>query len=326
MWTIAEFSKIEGDPLRKSILDYFLMEVVFTQLMPWETIGQLSTGIIRYQDLPSMGFRRINAGYDSTDIGHLEHKMEAISLFGRDIDTDEAIARSKNSIADARALMQQMTLKGMVYTLNDKFINGLTNLANPLEFNGLKKRIDDNVADGFTGQKIDAACAGKGILNDSAASQAFLDKLNQAMFAVAGHQPQLLLMNSDLYLAVFSLLRREKLLDTTRDMFDRQIDVYRGARMVDMGTKADQLTKIITSTETSTGAEGSSEHTSLYCVRFGVGDMMWGLQQFPMEVKDLGELQEKPTYRTRITWNIGMADANPYASSRLYGIIPDASS
>ncbi|MGW8177225.1 MAG: major capsid protein [bacterium] len=326
MWTLAELSKIETDVLRKSVIDTLLFESNLMEMVPWETIGQLSTGVIRIQDLPSVGYRRINGAYDSTDIGHFEHAVENIALFGRDIDTDEAIARAKNTVADARAIQQMLVLKAMAYDFNNGFINNEVNATTPLVYNGLRKRVNDVAAEGYTSQKIDAACGGVGILNTSATSQAFLDKLNKLMFSIKGHKPDYLLMNDDMYLALFSLLRREKLLDTTRDMFDREIDTYRGARLIDIGVKADQTTKIITSTEASTGAEGSSEHTSIYAVKFGVGDMTWGIQQFPMEVKDMGELEEKPAYRTRITWNLGLATVDPRSVGRLYGIIPDASS
>lgn len=326
MLTLAELSKIETDVLRKSIIDALIMETNIMEMIPWETIGQLSTGIISILDLPSVGFRRVNGAYDKTDIGHLEHEVENIALFGRDIDCDEAIARAKNTIGEARTIQQNMVLKSMAYSFNDNFINGVRNADTPLVFNGMRARIDNVYAKGFTGQKVDAACAGVGILNATANRHAFLDKLDALMYAVKGHRPDYLLMNHKMLLAIRSLLRRENLLDNTRDMFDRQVDVYQGARMVDIGVKADQSTEVITSTETSAGVDGSSEHTSIYAVKFGVGDMTWGIQQFPIETKDMGMIEEKPVFRTRITWNLGMATADPHSIGRLYGVIPDASS
>ena len=322
MWTLAELSKIETDILRKSVIDALIMETNILELVPWETTGQLSVGVVKVQDLPSIGFRRLNAAYDSTDIGHFEHAVENIALFGRDIDTDEAIARSKNTIADARAIQQQLVLKAMAYAFNDKFINGVVNVDYPLEFKGLRARIDEIGGN----QKIDCVCGGVGILNSSARSQDFLDKLDTLIYSIDGHKPEYLLMSQKCLLAVRSLLRREKLLDTTKDMFDRVVDVYQGVRLIDVGVKADQTTQIITNAETSAGVDGTSEHTSIYAVKFSVGDMTWGIQQFPLEVKDMGEMETKPTYRTRVTWNLGLATVNPRSLGRLYGIIPDASS
>ena len=325
MWTLAELSKIETDVLRRGIINTLIMESNLMELLPWETIGQLSTGVVRIQDLPSVGFRRVNGAYDSSDIGHFEHKVENISLFGRDIDTDEAIARSKNTIEDARAIQRRLVTMAIAYSFNDNFINGIVNFDTPLVFNGLRKRVDDVYDEGYTNQKIDCALSGKGILNASSYSQLFLDKLYALVYAIKGHRPDYLLMNGKAFQAVNSLLRREKLLATTSDFFDRQIETFMGARLVDIGVKANQTTEIITSTETSAGVDGSDEHTSIYAVKFGVGDMTWGIQQFPLEVKDMGEIEEKPCFRDRVTWNLGLATVDPRSIGRLYGIIPDAS-
>ena len=101
------------------------------------------------------------------------------------------------------------------------------------------------------------------------------------------------------------------LLDTTRDAFDRRVDSYQGARLVNIGTKADQVTEIIPTTETL---------TDIYAVKFGIGDMTWGLQQAAMEVEDLGLLKDKPVYRTMLYWNIGLATVDPRSLAVLHSV------
>lgn len=319
-WTLAELSKIETDTLRKSVIDTLLMESNLMELCPWETIGQLATTIVRYQDLPSVGFRKINAGYTAS-IGHFEHKVENISLCGLDIDTDKAIARAKNTIADARAIQQVMSLKSMAYSFNDKFING-NPTTDPEEYKGLKERVNDINADGFTDQYIDLGDTDdKGINRSTAARHAFLDKLDTLLYSIKGHNPDYLIMDKKTLLAVRSLLRQEKLLDNTRDMFDRVVDVYQGARMIDIGTKADQTTGIILHTET---LGGGTHETSIYAVKFSIGEYLWGIQEYPLEVDDIGELESKPVYRTRVDWPLGLAIVDPRSVGRLYGIRADA--
>ena len=319
-WTLAELSKIETDTLRKSIIDAFIMESNVAELIPWETIGALATTIVRYQDLPSVGFRKINEGY-AESTGKFEQKVENISLCGLDIDTDKAVARAKNTIADARAIQQVMSMKAMSFSFNDKFINGDPQ-DNPEEYKGLSKRVDNINSEGYTDQYIDLAdTTDSGILRTTAARHAFLDKLDNLIYSIKGHNPDYLLMNKKMLLALRSLLRQEKLLDNTRDMFDRVVDVYQGARLVDIGVKSDQTTEIITNTETLGG--GSAE-TSIYAVKFGIGDMLWGIQEYPLEVEDLGELQTAPKYRTRVDWPLGLAITDPRSVGRLYGIRADS--
>lgn len=323
-WTLAEFSKIETDTLRKSVLDTMLMEANLLELIPWETIGQLATTVVRYQDLPSWGYRKVNEAL-AESTGHFEQKVETIALGGLDIDTDIAIARAKNSIADARAIQQTLAMKSAAYQINWKFIAG-NPTTDPEEFKGIRLRIDDIYNEGYTDQKFACNSTSVGILNSQTTRFNFIQDLDKLIYAVAAHSPDALLMNKKCLLALRSALLRERLLDYTQDMFGRKIDTYGGLRLIDIGIRADQSTEIILNSETAAGAaSGGSECTSIYAVKFGVGEQLWGLQEYPLEVRDLGELQTEPVYRTRVDWPHGLADVNPRCMARMYGIVPDSS-
>jgi len=316
-WTLAELSKIETDVLRKSVIDTMIMESNILEMCPWETIGQLSTGVVSIQDLPSVGFRKINAGYEEST-GHFQHKIEHISLLGGYIDTDKALARAKNTIADARAIQQQLMIKAMTYEFNDKFINGNpSGSGTSLEFKGLLGRVDDINSDGYTSQKVQHDVTT--VLATDAKMYAFLDAIDQCIYSIKGHKPDYALMSQRTLLGLRSLLRRLKLLDTTKDMFDRVVDVYQGVRLIDMGVKADQSTQIITDVETNAGVTTGSNRSSIYFVKFGMGDMSWGIQQYPIEVEDLGLMTDKPVYRTMVDWPLGLATVDPRSLVRLYG-------
>ena len=325
-WTLAELSKIETDTLRKSVVDTLIMESNVLELVPFETIGALSTTIIKYKDLPSVGFRKINEGY-AESTGTFLQKVENISLLGGMIDTDKAIARAANTVADARAIQQQMMVKAIAYKFNDRFING-DPATEPEEFKGISKRVDDVVAEGFTEQYIDlagtyGAARDAGILYDDASGFNFLNKLDQLIYACPGHQPDLLLMNKKCLLAVRALLRRLRLLDVTKDAFDRSVDAYSGARLVDIGVKADQITEIVTNTEDPDGLYTSDVSTSIYAVKFGIGEFLWAIQEYPIEVYDKGLLEASPVYRTEVDFPLGLAHVNARSIGRLYNIFPD---
>jgi len=51
------------------------------------------------------------------------------------------------------------------------------------------------------------------------------------LFYQVAHIPNYLLMNQKCLLAVRALLRKLRLLDITKDNFDRVVDVYAGARL-----------------------------------------------------------------------------------------------
>jgi hypothetical protein len=48
--------------------------------------------------------------------------------------------------------------------------------------------------------------------------------------------------------------------------------------------------------------------------------MLTGIQNGPMDVRDLGELQTKPAKRTRVEWHAGIALFHGKAACRLGGI------
>lgn len=321
-WTLSELSKIETDTLRKSVIDTLLMESNLLELIPWETIGQLATTIVRYKDLPSFGYRKINEGF-SESTGHFEQKVENISLGGLDIDTDKAIARAKNTIADARAIQQTMALKSAAYEFNYRFIAG-NPITDPEEFKGLAARVDDIYNDGFTEQKFAGGNTSTGILNSTTTRHIFLNDLDKLFYAIDGHNPAYALMNKKMLLALRAALRMEKLLNNAQDMFGRVIDMYGNTRLIDIGVKADQTTEIILNSETSAGAlsgGSANTYTSIYAVKLSIGDESWGIQEYPMEVEDLGELQTAPKYRTRVDWPHGLATVSPRSLARMYGVV-----
>ena len=322
-FTLVELSKIETDTLRKSVIDTLLMESNIMEIVPWETIGALATTVVRMGTLPSVGFRKINEGY-SKGTAALEQKVETISLMGGNFDTDKAIVRAKNTIASARAITQVMMTKAIAYKFNDKFINGNPE-SDPEEFKGIKERVTDLYDEGYTGQLVDFECDGVGILNSSTHSHDFLNFLDKLIYQIKGHNPDFLLMNSKMLLAIKSIMRKEDLLDKTKDSFDRPIDAYGGARLIDIGVKADQTTEIISKVETAAGAATGGESTSIYAVKFGIGEFLWGIQEYPLEVEDLGRLEDKPVYRTEMDWPVGFALADPYSIARGIDIIPDSS-
>ena len=64
---------------------------------------------------------------------------------------------------------------------------------------------------------------------------------------------------------------------------------------------------------------GSNVGTSIYVLSVGDG-MLTGIQNSDPEVTDLGELETKPVFRTRIEWYAGLAIYHPRAVARLYGV------
>jgi hypothetical protein len=76
--------------------------------------------------------------------------------------------------------------------------------------------------------------------------------------------------------------------------------------------------EIMPFTEAAPGG-GSNVCTSLYILSMTDNGVV-GLQSSEMQVRDLGEIDTKPVYRTRIEWYVTISIQRPRAISRLRGI------
>jgi len=263
-----------------------------------------------------VGMRKINASF-SESTGKFDQKIEGKYIFGHEIDVDVVLEKANPG---ERQTQRRMSAKAMSFAFNDMFING-----DPAsdEFKGLSKRVDDVYNAGYTNQYIDggSATTGKGVLYDSTERHYFIDKVSELIHAISEHRPDSLFMNSKMYLCFESAMRREQLLKQTEDMFGRVINVFQGIPLIDIGIKADQSTEIITNAET---LSGGTDETSIYAVKYGEDEYLWGMQQEALDVKDLGEVSDKPVYRDRVSWVVGLAVSNPRSIARAYGFVADS--
>ena len=156
------------------------------------------------------------------------------------------------------------------------------------------------------------------MLYDTTDRHLFVDHMAELNHMIKGHKADAFFMNAKMYLAFEACMRRESLLKQTEDMFGRIINSFQGVPLIDIGLKADQSTEIITNGE-SLG--GGSEETSIYGIKYGDGKFFWGIQQAPMEVRDLGEVDTKPVYRDRVEWVVGLAHSDPRSLARAYGFV-----
>ncbi len=308
----------EGKLVLAEIAYWGLEESMILQTIMWATQPQLAVQVTAAKTLPVAGTRKVNASFTETT-GKFEQKIENKYIFGLDIDVDVVLEKATPG---ERQTQRRMAAKSIAYKFNDMFINGDPGSD---EFKGLKMRVDDVNAKGFTDQYIDGGsvnAANRGLLYDAAERNYFFDKMSELMAAIVGGGPDALYMNKKLLLAFESAARREKLLKQTEDMFGRIINNYSGVPLVDIGRDGYQsTTEIITNAESlSTG----SEETSVYGVKYGENEMLWGMQQDALDVRDLGEIDSAPVLRDRVEWVVGLAHSQPLSIARAYGFVANA--
>jgi hypothetical protein len=313
--TLAEAAKLSQDDLQAGVVEVFVIESAVLDQLPLIPIEGNSYKYNEEGTLPGVEFRAVNAAYTEST-GTVNPRTEGLVILGGDADVDTYLVATRGNLNDQRAVQTRLKVKSSVYKFQDAFVNGDT-AVDANSFDGLKKRLTGS-------QVIDAATNGLPVLGaDDAARHAFLDKLDEAIAAV--RNPEALYMNRMIKAKLLSAARRLTIYDQTRDDFGRTIETYNGLQIRDIGEKADG-SLIIPQTET----QGTSTvASSIYVVGFSEDEEEPGVAGLfnspagpdePIQVKDLGEIDAKPVFRTRIEFFCGVAVFGKGAA-RLRGVL-----
>jgi hypothetical protein len=310
--TLAQAALLSENDLQRGVIETFVIESAVLDRIPLLEIEGNAYAYNEEATLPGVEFRAVNSAY-AESTGTVNPKTETLVILGGDADVDTFIAQTRSNLNDQRAIQTRMKVKSAVYKFQDAFINGDTAVdANSLD--GLKKRT--------TGaQIIDAATNGLPVIGSTDADRfAFMDKLDELIAAVGAPGPDALYMNRQIRQKISSSARRSLVYTQEQDDFGRSVGFYNGIPIIDIGTRADG-TQIIPQTET----QGTSNvASSIYAVKFGEdeGDGgVTGLTNGGVQVKDLGEIDAKPVFRTRIEFFCGLAVFGGKAAARLRGVL-----
>lgn len=300
--TLLEASKQnDGDVHRSSIIEMFAANSDILRVLPFEEVQGGSLSYTQEGKLPGVAFRGINEAY-SESTGILNPQTETLRIGGGDLDVDKAILKTRGE--GQRAVQEALKVKAMSLYLNGKLVNG-NSATNPREFDGLRVRI--------VGYQLLPA------LSSAASSNSPLSL--EALDAAIDHvdNPTHLLMSKEMRRRITSAARNYQVggfIEYTVDEFGRRVTTYNDLPIL-IADYDDTGAKIIQFNEA--GPAGSNVSTSIYVLSVGTG-MLTGLQNGVMEVKDLGELQSKPAFRTRIEWLVGFAAIHGRCAARVWGI------
>lgn len=298
--TLLEAAKLEtGDVIRSAIIEMYAGSSSILSVLPFENIAGNALKYNREGALPGIGFRGVNEGYTAST-GILNPVTEALVIAGGDLDVDKFIVDTMG--ANQRATHEAMKVRALALAWTAKFIKGDT-ASDPKEFDGLQTRVTGS-------QKIAAGSTANG----TALSLAKLDEaIDQTL------NPTHLLMNKAMARRLSQAARNTSVggyITYTMDAFGRRLMNYNDLPILTVDLDHTQ-TAILPFTEAATS--GTATATSIYVLSVGADGVM-GLQNGGMDVRDLGELQTSPLYRTRVEWYNGIAVFNGRAATRLYSI------
>lgn len=250
----------------------------------------------------TMAFRAINAA-GTSGAGQITPFQEATYLVDHDIPVDIALVRRGGERRRAIEEKNGMAKLGELWVQN--FIAG-DNTTNAKVFNGLQKRA------GKYGRLID---------NSGGASGGAALSLYQIDNAIKNtRKPTHLIAPFDFKPRLIQAARNTSLsgfvIQTWDEVGGPKLK-YAGLPIL-WGYEKDLHPPVLQFNETAPGG-GSAVTGSIYVCSFGE-EGLHGIQLAPMEVRDMGLLQDGITYNTHISWDVGMVDTTLFCFTRLCGI------
>lgn len=298
--TLLEAAKLSTDSLQRGVISKFAESSAVLERLPFDDVqGNAYTYNVE-QTLPGIAFRGVNEAFTEST-GVVLPVVESLAIGGGDSDVDKFIVRTRSNVNDIRAVYDAMKAKALSLSITKTFFDG-DSTANPKEFDGLNVRLAGG------SQEITAGA------NGATLTEAMLDDLIDRVVGT----PDVLLMSKAMRREVTALARANSQISYGLDGFGRRVTLFAG---VPIGIIEEDNTgaEILGFDET----QGSSNIAgSIYAVRFGVQQYLWGIQNSVMTVADLGELDAKPVYRTRIEWFLNpCCIGHPKSVARLKGIL-----
>lgn len=311
--TLTEAAKLSQNTLQRGVLETFVQTSPLLDRIPFMEIEGNAFAYNEEGTLPGIEFRAVNGSYTEST-GTVNPKTESLVILGGDADVDTFIQKTRSNFNDQRAVQTAMKVKAASYKYQDTFINGDT-AVDANSFDGLKKRL-------IGGQVISSPGAnGSPIFGTNADTEAFWGAMDDLVSSVPGIDGTngAIYANSKLIGKIRSAGRRAGGVEVVReDLTGKRIVTWNGIPVLDLGTTAAGA-DILPLTET----KGTSNLTSsIYAVKFGEdeGDQaVTGLTNGGVDVRDLGEQQVKPAFRTRIEFFCGVGVFGGKAAARSTG-------
>lgn len=289
--TLLEAAKLNsGDVYRAGVLMKFAETSDILRVLPFTGIAGNSYKYNTEETLPGIGFRGINESFDEST-GIINPKTESLAIAGGDLDVDKFLVDTMGT--DQRTVQEAMKIKALALAWTKTFIKG-DSLSEPREFDGLQVRLtgDGLIANGTTALS--------------------LAKLDEAIDAVDGATH--LMMNKAMRRRLTVAARTTAVggnITYMIDEFGRQVTKYNDIPIL-IVDKDNTNTDILGFTE-------ASSTTSIYIVNMTEGAVN-GLENGGMDVRDMGELDTKPAFRTRVEWYSCFGVFAPRSAARLAGI------
>lgn len=296
----------ERDPLKKGIMMAMFKSALPSPMdrLPVETANALTQQVIRMTDPGSPSTRNLNDTVTAYQ-AQFTRGQETLKIIENKVTVDPVFMEQKNYVQDP--VQMQITAYGKVVrtTVNDLLINGDpgSDVTQPA---GLDYRLRNDAM--FSGQAIDG-----GALNvdaDEASRLLWLRHIDNAIVRANGIA-NICIVNTQTWVQLRSVLRTQRLLDTTKDQFDRMIMAYGNTQILDAGQKpagviTGAVAQQVIADDGITGIFGDASSTPMYFLNTEGDEGARLLQLSPFKAEKLGINPNSPSeFVIDLRWVIG---------------------
>jgi hypothetical protein len=300
--TLTEAAKLSTDTLQRGVIETFARTSAVLEQIPFMEIVGNAYLYNQEATLPRVAFRDVNEAYEEST-ATFNQKVAKLYIAGGDADVDRFHIQTKGNINDQRAIQTLALTKALSLAWTKQFFLG-DSAVNPKGFDGLQTILDQ-------GPESQVLTAGE----DGAPLT--ITMLDELIDAVEG-EPDVIYCSKAMRREIKKVIQNHNgYSESEYDAFGRPVMSYGGIQI--RAIETDELgNEILGFNE----VQGSAENTaSIYAVKFGPEQYVSGLQNGGITVMDLGQLDERPVYRTRIEWFSSIAVFHPRAAARLKGIV-----
>lgn len=304
--TLIEAMKLAadgGETVRAGVIAMFARSSDLLMALPFKDIAGNAYAYNQEGSLPAIAFRGVNEAYTAST-GTINPEVEALRICGGDLDVDTFLIKTGGPAV--RATHEEMKVKALAAELTRAIIKGDSG-SQPREFDGLQARLVGN-------QLIAAGTTDAG----DPLQLTILDELIDAVT-----QPSALIMNRTMRRRLSAAARLATVggyITYDLDAFGRRVTRYNDLPILVAYSDNGGTEPLLFDEQGDVNATpGGTTSTSIYCVGFGDG-LVTGIQNGVMDVRDLGELDASPQYRTRVEWFAGLCIEHGRAAARIGGI------
>jgi HK97 family phage major capsid protein len=290
---LADAQRLTNNQFVQGIIDTIVTESAVLQYLPFMELN--GNSLIYNQEATLSG----SSWYAPADTWTeqavtVTQKTAVLKILGGDVDVDNFLNQTFRNPNELRAEAVAKKAKAIAYGFNDAFFNGTGSSNQPT---GLKSLVT-------AGQTRSLGTNG---------AAPTLDDFDALIDLIKPGKPDAIFMSKRTRRGLKKLRRgMNNVLDQDINQFGQRVEFYDGIPVI--------VDENISDTET---VGTSTDCSRVYAVQFGYGQGIMGLMNGMIQADEVGNLETKDAYRTRIKWYCGLVNFRDLALAALTGVRPN---